>query len=154
MLTETELIPNTKDIRSKHLHQDLTSFNTNYLEIIIFDDNFIVEHSETSDSRSYLTSNAISDPSFKEYDKDTLRLNQDDNTDIFQNTTRIQNPEPQELITIHHQQQDLNIQQNLTDLSDTATLQNTSELSYVPLKNHKVLLFLMMEMFYKSLYIT
>ena len=88
-MTETELLPYTINNRSKHFHyQDLTSCNTNYFETITFDDNFIVEHPEISDSRPYLTSNTISDPSFEEYDQDILRPNQDDNTDIVQHTTR------------------------------------------------------------------
>ena len=37
-----------------------------YFNLINFDYNFILEHSETSDNRSYITSNIITEPSLKE----------------------------------------------------------------------------------------
>ena len=136
VLTDTVLLPYIIDNRSKRLHyQNLTSLNTNYLEIITFDNTSLVEHSEKSDSRPYLTSNIISDPFFEEYDQDTLQPNQDDNTERFQNTETPQNAEPQHLNTIPHQRQDLTTQQNLTSPSDTVTLQIISELSDSTINN-------------------
>ena len=61
---------------NKHLQfRDLTSFNTQSFELIQFDNTFLVEPSETSD-----TSNIISETSFTEYDQNTL---QSDPNQIF-----------------------------------------------------------------------
>ena len=74
--------------------RDLTSFNINPFELINFDYHFTVEHSETSDSRPYTTSNIISETSFKDFNPNILRhdtgqnflhFNQDDHTKLFQN---------------------------------------------------------------------
>ena len=60
VLTEIELLPLIFDIRDRYSHyRDRTSFNTNYSGLINSDNNFILEHSETSDSRPYVTSNVI-----------------------------------------------------------------------------------------------
>ena len=53
------------------------------LKQITYDNDFIVEHSETSDTRPYTASNIISEPTFEEYDQSFLQSNQDDNTEIF-----------------------------------------------------------------------
>ena len=60
-----------------------------------YDNNFIVEHSETSDNRPYTTSNIISEPTIEEYDQSISQSNQDDKTEIFQDS------ELQQLNTIH-----------------------------------------------------
>ena len=67
-------------------------FNIKYFELINLDYNFILERSETSDSRPYTTSNIISEPSHNEYNpnkfqKDTGQsiphFNEDDTTEMF-----------------------------------------------------------------------
>ena len=92
-------------------YRDLTSFNINNFELINFDDNFILERSETSDSRPYTTSNIISEPSFDEYiphilkhdtGQNILHFNQDDTTELFQNQDPQQFniiPDPQQITT-------------------------------------------------------
>ena len=84
-----------------------------------------MEHSETSDSRPYTTSNIISETSFEGYDQNILQSNQDDNTEIFQN------PEPQQSNTLPDQQQSITALQKLPDICDTATIQAVSDLSDV-----------------------
>ena len=99
-MTETELLPYIINNRNKHFqYRDLTSLNTNFFEIITYDNYFIVKHSDTSDNRPYTTSNIISEPTFEEYDQRILQSNQDDNTKIFHDS------ESPRLNTIPDQQQ-------------------------------------------------
>ena len=128
VLTETELLPFIISIQHKHLHyKHLTSFIAHSYELIKPDDNFIVEHSETSDNRPYTTSNINSEISFDEYDQNilqhdtnqkNLQPNPDDNTGTFQS----QQPPRQENKTLD-QQQDITLLQKLPDSSDTVTIQ-------------------------------
>ena len=111
VLTEPELLPFIISDRNKHVHyRDLTSINNNFFELINFDNNFILEHSETSDSRPYMTSNIISAPSLDEYNRNLLRqdtglnilhFNQDGTTELFQN------PESQRFNIIPNPQHDI-----------------------------------------------
>ena len=56
--TQTELLPYIIENEHKHLqYRDLTSFNTTYFEQINLDHTFLVEQSETSDNRPFITSN-------------------------------------------------------------------------------------------------
>ena len=74
VLSETELLPFIISNRTKHVHyRDLTSFNTNHLELINFDYHLIVEPSETSHKRRETTSKIISETSFEEYNVNILR---------------------------------------------------------------------------------
>ena len=113
-------------------YRDLTSFNINYFELIIFDYNFILERSETSDSRPHTNSDIISEPSLNEYNlnilqhdtgQNTLHFNKDDTTELFQNQ------EPQQFNIIPDPQHVTTTLQNVPDPSETATKQNISELS-------------------------
>ena len=93
VLTETELLPFLISDRNKHVHyRDLTSIDTNYFGLIKIDNNFIPEHSETSENRPYITSNIISEPSLNEYNprilqhdtgQNPLHFNHDDTTELF-----------------------------------------------------------------------
>ena len=57
ILTQTELLPYIIKIENKHLqYRDLTSFNITYFEQINLDHTFLVEHSETTDNRPFITS--------------------------------------------------------------------------------------------------
>ena len=63
ILTHIELLPyiiknvlHHKKKENKHLHyRDLTSFNVTHFEQINLDHNFVLEHSETSDNRPFIT---------------------------------------------------------------------------------------------------
>ena len=57
ILTHIVLLPYIIKNENKHLHyRDLTSFNDTHFEQIILDHNFLLEHSETSDNRPFITS--------------------------------------------------------------------------------------------------
>ena len=119
-------------------YRDLSSFNTNHLELINFDFHLIVEHSETSDNRPYTTSNIISETSFEEYNPNILRhgtgqnnlhFNQDDHTDLFKSQ------EHKQFNIVPDQQQDTITLRNVPDPSETATIQSVSELSHITVNN-------------------
>ena len=58
ILTQTELLPYIMKNEHRHLqYRNLTSFNTTYFDQINLDHTILVEHSETSDNRPYITSN-------------------------------------------------------------------------------------------------
>ena len=58
ILTQTELLSYIIKNENRHLLcRNLTSFNTTYFEQINLDHTFLVEHSETSDNRPFITSN-------------------------------------------------------------------------------------------------
>ena len=103
---------------------EILPFNNIHFELINFDYHFIVELSETSDSRPYTTSIIVSETLFEEYNRNILRhdtgqnnlhFNQDDHTELFQNQ------EPQQLNIVPDQQQDTTTLQNVPDPSETAT---------------------------------
>ena len=57
ILTHIELLPYIIKNENKHLqYRDLTSFNVTHFEQINLDHNFLLEHSETSDNRPFITS--------------------------------------------------------------------------------------------------
>ena len=92
ILTEVELLQFEIVERNKHSHcRDLTSFSTNYFDLIKFDNDFRIENSETSDKRPYTTST-----SFEESDHEISQLNPDNNKQISQNQ------EPQQLNIVLH----------------------------------------------------
>ena len=81
VLTETELLPFIISNRNKHVHyRDLTSFNTAYFDISNFVYKFLLERSETSDSRPCITSNIISEPLLNEFDPNILQNDTGKNT--------------------------------------------------------------------------
>ena len=92
-LTETELLPYIIKNEHKHIqYRDPTSFNTTYFEQINLDSNFLLEHSETSDSRPYITTNpeTLSEqqtsnilPQYLR--QNTIQTGQDDSVNLFQN---------------------------------------------------------------------
>ena len=138
ILTQTELLPYI--IRNEHKHlqyRDLTSFDTAYFEQINLDHTFLVEHSETSDNRPFITSD-ISPETTPEEQTSNLELpynrqhsvqsEQEDLTTLFQiqNLTKYSN-------YIHRIPQVSDIRQ--TNTSETATIQNTSEFSGKTIQN-------------------
>ena len=58
-------------------YKDPHSFNTTYFELINYDSNFIIEHSETSDNRPYTNLNFTSEPSPDEHNPHTLQMKLD-----------------------------------------------------------------------------
>ena len=128
ILTHTELLPYIINNENKHLqYRDLTSFNVTHFEQINLDHNFLVEHSETSDNRPFITS-------------DTSPEEQTSNVELLYTRQHSEQSEQEDSATLFqnpdlHQEQSLyppvsqafDIQQ--TNPSETATIQNTSELS-------------------------
>ena len=103
-----------------------------YFEIINFDCNFLLERSETSDSRPYTTSNLISEPSLNEHNPNILQHETGQNIVHFHQvnpTELLQNQEPQQFNIIQDPQQITKTLQDVPDPSKTATVQNISELS-------------------------
>ena len=94
-LSETELLPFIINNTNKHVHyKDLLSFNKTRFELITFDTNFIIEHSETSDNRPYANPNFTSQASPDEHNphisqhytgQNISHNNQDDTTELLQN---------------------------------------------------------------------
>ena len=66
-LTETELLPYIIKNDYRHIqYRDLTSFKTAHIEQKHLDHNFLVEHSDTSDSIPYLTTHVPPDTTQEE----------------------------------------------------------------------------------------
>ena len=123
-LTQTELLPYIIKNEHKHLqYRDLTSFNTTYFEQINLDHTFLVEHSETSDNRPYITSNIAPETTpegqtsnvVHQYTRQhSVQSEQDDLANFFQN------PEPHQLNPLYPQLSQLSDIQQLNP-SETAT---------------------------------
>ena len=106
--------------RNKHIqYKDPLSFNTTYFELINFDTNSNFEHSETFDNRPYIDPNFISEPS---PDKNNLQM-------ILHDTRHDTSYSNQHEITNLFQDQEPTHSNTIPDPSETATIQNTSELS-------------------------
>ena len=116
VLSESDLLPFMINNTNKHVHyRNPLSFNTTYFELITYDTNFIIEHSETSDNRPYTNPNFTSEPSPDEHNPHILQqnsshANQNETTEIFQNQE-----------TTHFN--------TIPDPSETATIPNASEFS-------------------------
>ena len=138
ILTQTELLPYIIKIKHKHLqYRDLTSFNITYFEQISLDHTFLVEHSETSDNRPFITSDIPSETTPAEQTSNvellytrqhSVQSKQEDLATIFQNT------EPHQVHPLYPSlPQVSDIQQ--ANPSETATIQNASELSEETVQN-------------------
>ena len=105
---------------NKHVHyEDPLSFNTTHFELLNYDTNFFIEHSERSVNRPYTNSNFTSEPSSDEHNPHILQYdtghnishnNQNETTELFQN-------------------QETTLFNTIPDSSETATIQNASEFS-------------------------
>ena len=132
ILTQTELVPYIIKNEHKHLqYRDLTSFNTTYFEQINLDHTFLVEHSEISDNRPFITSNISPETTPEEQTSNVVPQNtrqhsiqseQDDFINFFQN------PEPHQLNPLYPQLPQVSDIQQLNP-SETVTIQNASEFS-------------------------
>ena len=138
ILTQTELVPYIIKNEYKHLqYSALTSFNTTYFEQINLDHTFLVEHSETSDNRPFITSNISLETTPEEqtsnvelqYTREhSVQSEQEDLANLFQN------PEPHQLHPLYPQiPQVCDIQQ--ANPSEIATIQNASEFSEETIQN-------------------
>ena len=132
ILTQTELLPYIIKNEHKHLqYRDLTSFITTYFQQINLDHTFLVEQSETSDNRPFITSNISSETTSEERTSNvelpytrqhSVQSEQEDLANLFQN------PEPHQLHPLYPQLPQIpDIQQ--ANPSETATIQNASEFS-------------------------
>ena len=132
ILTQTKLLPYIIKNEHKHLqYRDLTSFNTTYFEQINLDHTFLVEHSETSNNRPFITSDISPETTPEEQTSNvelpytrqhSVQSEQEDLTHLFEN------PEPRQLHPLYPPlPQVSDIQQ--TNPSETATIQNESEFS-------------------------
>ena len=131
ILTQTELVLCIIKNEYKHLqYRDLTSFNTTYFEQINLDHTFLVEHSETSDYRPFITSNISPETTPEEQTSNvvlqytrqhSVQSDQEDLANVFQN------PEPHQLNLLYPQLALVSdIQQS--NPSGTATIQNASQI--------------------------
>ena len=132
ILTQTELLPYIMKNEHRHLqYRNLTSFNTTYFDQINLDHTILVEHSETSDNRPYITSNISPGTTPEEQTSNvvpqytrqhSVQSEQDDFVNLFQNR------EPQQLNQLYPQLPQASDKQPLNP-SETATMQNASEFS-------------------------
>ena len=118
ILTHIELLPYIIKNENKHLQfRDLTSFNVTHFEQINLDHNFLLEHSETSDNRPFITSNTS-----------PVTTSQEALANLFQNSDP---PQDQPLYPPLSQISD--IQQ--PNPSETTTIRDTSEFSEETVQN-------------------
>ena len=126
ILTHTELLPYIIKNENKHLHyRNLTSFNVTHFEQRNLDHNFLLEHSETSDNRPFITSDTSPKTTPEEQTSNVEPLytrqqsehsEQEALANLFQNSdppqeqplypplsqiSDIQQPNPSETTTIH-----------------------------------------------------
>ena len=131
ILIHTELLPYIIKNEHKHLHyRDLTSFNVTHFEQINLDHNFLLEHSETSNNRPFITSDTSPETTPEEQTSNVEPLytrqqsEQEALINLFQNSDP---PQEQPL------SQGSDIQQ--PNPSKTATIQDTSEFSEETVQN-------------------
>ena len=145
VLTETELLPFIIRDTNKHIYySDPTSFNITQFELIKFETIFNIEHSETSNNRPYTTPNLISEPLLDKYSphilqhdtgQNILHNNQDDNTKFFQNpkTSQFNNvPDPSETATIQNVSE---ISEETTNNPQSFTITDDSNIVLIPVHN-------------------
>ena len=138
ILTQTELLPYIIRNENKHLqYRDLTSFNITYFEQINLDHNFLVEHSETSDTRPFFTFNISPETTPEEQTSNVELLytrqhsEQSEQEDL---ATLFQNPEPHEEHLLYPPLPQVSDSQQANP-SEIATIQNTSEFSEETVQN-------------------
>ena len=131
ILTHTEILPYIIKNEYKHLHyRDLTSYNVTHFEQINLDHNLLLEHSETSDNRPFITSDTSPETTPEEQTSNVGPLytrqqsDQEALTNLFQNSDP---PQEQSLSQVSDIQQ--------PNPSETATIQNTSEFSEETVRN-------------------
>ena len=138
ILTHIELLPYIIRNENKHLHyRDLTSFNVTHFEQINLDQNFLLEHSETSDNRSSITSDTSHETTPEEQTSSvepfyTRQQSEQSEQEALANL--FQNPDPpQEQPLYPPLSQSADIQQ--PNPSETTTIHDTSEFSEETVQN-------------------
>ena len=140
ILTHIELLPYIIKNENKHLHyRDLTSLNVTHFEQINLDHNFVLEHSETSDNRPYITSDTSYkttseeqttsvEPSYTRQQSEQSEQSEQDSPIQDALVNLFKNPDPtQEQPLYPPQSQVSDIRQ--PNPSETNTIHNTSEFS-------------------------
>ena len=146
ILTHIELLPYIINNENKHLHyRDLTSLNVTHFEQINLDHNFVLESSETSDNRPYITSDishqttlqtqtSIIQPSYIRQPSEKSEQSEQEFPTQGTLIHLFQNPDsPQEQALHPPQSQVSDIRQ--PNPSETNTIPNTSELSDETVQN-------------------
>ena len=146
ILTHIELLPYIIKNENKHLHyRDLTSFNVTHFEQINLDHNFVLEHSETSDNRPYITSDTSHktapkeqttsvEPSYTRQHSEQSEQSEQESPTQEPFVNLFQNPDPsQEQPLYPPQSQVSDIRQ--PNPSETNTIHNTSEFSDETVQN-------------------
>ena len=138
ILTHIELLPYIIKNENKHLQsRDLTSFNVTHFEQINRDHNFLLEHSETSDNRPFITSDTSHETTPEEQTSKVEHLytrqqseqsEQEALANLFQNSDP-----PQEQPLYPPLSQISDIQQ--PNPSETTTIHDTSEFSEETVQN-------------------
>ena len=138
ILTHIDFLPYIIKNENKQLHyRDHTSFNTTHFEQINLDHNFLLEYSETSDNRPFITSDTSHEttpekqtsnvePSYTRQQSE--QSEQEDLSNLFQNPDP-----PQEQPLYPPLSQISDIQQ--PNPSETTTIHNTSEFSEETVQN-------------------
>ena len=137
-LTHTELLPYIIKNEHKHLHyRDLTSFNVTRFEQIYLDHNFLLEHSETSDNRPFITSDTSLETTPEDQTSNvepiyTRQQSEQSEQEAFTNLFQNSDP-PQEQPLYPPLSQILDIQQ--PNPSETTTTHDPSDFSAETVQN-------------------
>ena len=141
--THIELLPYIIKNENKHLrYRDLTSFNVTHFEEINLDHNFVLEHSETSDNRPFITSDTSHETTPEEqtssvepsYTRQQSEQSEQESPEREALVNLFQNPDPpQEQPLYPPLSQISDIQQ--PNPSETNTIHNTSEFSEETVQN-------------------
>ena len=134
ILTHIELLPYIIKNENKHLqYRDLTSFNVTHFEQINLDHNFLLEHSETSDNRPFITSETSKTTSEEQSSNvEPLYTRQQSEQEALANLFQNSDP-PQEQPLYPPLSQISDIQQ--PNPSETTTIHDTSEFSEDTVQN-------------------
>ena len=141
ILTHIELLPYIIKNENKHLHyRDLTSFNVTHFEQINLDHNFLLEHSETSDNLSFITSDTSHEIAPEEqtsnveplYTRQQSEQSEQSEQEALANLSQNSDP-PQEQPLYPPLSQISDIQQ--PNPSETTTIHGTSEFSEETVQN-------------------
>ena len=143
ILTHIELLPYIIKNENKHLHyRDLTSLNVTHFEQINLDHNFVLEDSETSDNRPYITSDTSHTTTSEKqitsvepsYTRQQSEQSEQDSPKQDALVNPFQNPDPsQEQPLYPPQSQVSDVRQ--PNPSETNTIHNTSEVSDETVQN-------------------
>ena len=137
ILTPIELLPYIIKNENRHLqYRDLTSFNVTHFEQIHLDHNVVVEHSETSDNRPFITSDTTPETTLEEQTSNVEPLytrQQSEQSEQHYLTNLFQNSDPQDQPLYPPISQISDIQQS--NPSETNIIHDSSEISEETVQN-------------------